>query len=262
MTTGGHYLAGRPRYTPILGARDTARRPPARQTGTVRPGQLRETLMSSGTPPVGSTGLPGRHTRSIGTGLRATGRGLGFGALSLAGAALLMALAAPLLLALPLLVTAVTAVRRDARARARVHGRPRPPAPARHRAAAAVPAAGVHGGAPAGRHRGVAAAAPAHPAGRAAAGLAHPVAGGSVVRRPYRRCRPSPAAWRGNLLSPAPRGAGRPRHRPRGAVAGGQRRRRVGPASAARRADPAGGGRARRARGPLAGHVPAAWLPR
>jgi signal transduction histidine kinase len=68
--------------------------------------------MSSGTPPAGSTGLPGRHTRSIGTGLRATGRGLGFGALSLAGAGLLMALAAPLLLALPLLVTAVTVVRR------------------------------------------------------------------------------------------------------------------------------------------------------
>ena len=43
--------------------------------------------MSSGTPPVGSTGLPGRHTRWIGTGLRATGRGLGFGALSLAGPA-------------------------------------------------------------------------------------------------------------------------------------------------------------------------------
>jgi hypothetical protein len=62
--------------------------------------------MSSGTPPVGNTGLPGRHTRWIGTGLRATGRGLGFGALSLAGAGLLTALAAPLLLALPLLVNA------------------------------------------------------------------------------------------------------------------------------------------------------------
>ncbi|HEX9354991.1 MAG TPA: histidine kinase [Streptosporangiaceae bacterium] len=68
--------------------------------------------MSSGTPPAGSTGLPGRHTRWIGTGLRSTGRGLGFGALSLAGAGLLMALAAPLLLALPLLVTAATVVRR------------------------------------------------------------------------------------------------------------------------------------------------------
>jgi len=68
--------------------------------------------MSSGTPPAGSTGLPGRHTRPIGTGLRATGRGLGFGALSLTGAGLLMALAAPLLLALPVLVTAATVVRR------------------------------------------------------------------------------------------------------------------------------------------------------
>ena len=36
-------------------------------------------------------------------GLRDAGRGLGFGALALAGVALLMALAAPLLLVLPLL---------------------------------------------------------------------------------------------------------------------------------------------------------------
>ena len=79
-------------------------------SGATRPAE--GDLMSSGTPPAGSAGLPGRHAWSIGRGLRATGRGLGFGALSLAGAGLLMALAAPLLLALPLLVTAATVVRR------------------------------------------------------------------------------------------------------------------------------------------------------
>ncbi len=63
--------------------------------------------MSSGTPPMASPGPPGRHTRWIGGGLRDAGRGLGFGALSLAGAALLMALAAPLLLTLALLLTAL-----------------------------------------------------------------------------------------------------------------------------------------------------------
>ena len=68
--------------------------------------------MSSGTPPVGSTGHPGGRARWIGAGLRATGQGLGFGALSVAGAGLLMALAAPLLLAIPLLLTAATVVRR------------------------------------------------------------------------------------------------------------------------------------------------------
>ncbi len=88
--------------------------------------------MSSGTPPAGSAGLPGRHAWSIGRGLRATGRGLGFGALSLAGAGLLMALAAPLLLALPLLVTAGTVLRRThgaARTFAVVPGRQPQPVP-------------------------------------------------------------------------------------------------------------------------------------
>ena len=43
---------------------------------------------------------------------------------------------------------------------------------------------------------------------------------------------------------------------------GRQRRRRMAPAPPACRADHAGADRAHRARGPLAGHVPAAWFPR
>jgi signal transduction histidine kinase len=61
--------------------------------------------MSSGTPPVSRPGLPRRRIGWIGLGLRDARRGLGFGALTLAGIGLLMALAAPLLLALPLLST-------------------------------------------------------------------------------------------------------------------------------------------------------------
>jgi signal transduction histidine kinase len=55
--------------------------------------------MSSRTPPLSSSGLRGPHPRWIGAGLVSVRRGLGFGALMLAGAALLLALAAPLLLA-------------------------------------------------------------------------------------------------------------------------------------------------------------------
>ena len=50
--------------------------------------------------------------RWIGAALRDAARGLGFGALALAGTALLMALAAPLLLALPLLISVANTMRR------------------------------------------------------------------------------------------------------------------------------------------------------
>ena len=68
--------------------------------------------MSSGTPPVSRPGLRGRRAGWIRAALRDAARGLGFGALALAGAALLMALAAPLLLALPLLISVANTMRR------------------------------------------------------------------------------------------------------------------------------------------------------
>ena len=67
--------------------------------------------MSSRTPPLSRSGLRGPHPRWIGAGLVSARRGVGFGALMLAGAALLLALAAPLLLAT---FAAVRLVRRRA----------------------------------------------------------------------------------------------------------------------------------------------------
>ena len=96
---GGHWAgpaAGGPRYTPVPGVRDTARRAAGRADWRGEPGNPRETVMSSGSPRLSSRGW---RTRWIGAGLVAARRGLGFGALTAAGAGLLLALAAPLLLA-------------------------------------------------------------------------------------------------------------------------------------------------------------------
>ena len=181
--------------------------------------------MSSRTPPVASPGLPGRRTRWIGAGLRDAGRGLGFGALTLAGIGLLMALGAPLLvLALPLLF--ITGAEWGSRGCRDVLGGLRGPRPAARSRGSRGPSSHF------------VLAALILLSGSVAWWLLLPrilwairqlaqvtrwLAGewcGVRIADPYLPC--AAAAWGRGRAAAAP-GAGRPGHRPRCAVAGRQR---------------------------------------